>query len=59
MKESTIKRIRESRTPVIIGRYTYMANIWTGEILRCKTENVGREWIDHEGNHITGWEVVA
>lgn len=58
MQESTINRIRESRIPVTIGKYTYKVEQYTGRILRCKTCDIGREWIDSEGNHITAWEVV-
>ena len=62
MKKSTINRIRDAaqigRT-VIIGRYTYRANLYTGEISRCKTDDVGREWLTWDGQRITRWEVIG
>lgn len=59
MTKATIERIRNSYTPVVIGKYTYKADFNKGEILRCKTEDIGREWIDKEGNRYSAWEVVA
>ena len=59
MTKATIERIRNSYTPVVIGKYTYKVNLNTGEILRCKTEDIGREWIDNEGRRFSAWEVVA
>ena len=43
----------------IIGAYTYTRNLYTGEILRCKTDDIGREWIDWQGNRFDAWCVVA
>ena len=62
MKDTTIKRIIKaacSNETVKIGSYTYKANLHTGEILRCKTSDIGRMWIDRDGNRTTAWEVVA
>ena len=62
MKESTIKRIIKAACnyeDVIIGAYTYRADLHTGHILRCKTSDLGKVWITPEGKRITGWKVVA
>lgn len=62
MKKSTIDRIisnTNDRRATVIGRYTYKANLNTGEILRCKTEDLGREWVQTDGAQTSGWEVVA
>ncbi len=56
MKQSTVERI-QLQGKVIIGQYTYKATE-TGEIIRCKTNEVGRMWIDFEGNQYDGWEKV-
>lgn len=58
LSKATIERIRNSYTPVVIGKYTYKVNGY-GDILRCKTDDIGREWIDNEGRHYSAWEVVA
>ena len=62
MKNETIKRIIKATAcneTVTIGAYTYKANLHTGEILRCKTADIGRMWIDSDGNRTTAWKVVA
>lgn len=62
MKESTIKRIIKAAyyyEDVIIGAYTYRADLQTGKIFRCKTSDIGRMWIDSNGNRTTAWKVVA
>lgn len=60
MSRNTIDRIvkAEGRT-VVIGRYSYRVNVWTGEINRCLTERIGKLWIDWEGNVFDAWETVA
>lgn len=42
----------------VIGRYTYRADPHTGVIYRCKTDDVGREWISNDGRIFSGWEEV-
>ena len=60
MKESTIRRITNAgENGTIIGRYTYRYNVWTGEISRCLTDDVGRQWIDCDGHITNAWVVVA
>ena len=59
MKKSTIDRIISNypRTTVI-GRHTYKIDP-SGEVMRCKTADVGREWLRYDGTICNGWEVVA
>lgn len=62
MKTATIERIKrnaENGVDTVIGEYTYTANFWIGSIVRCKTADVGREWLDDLGRIRSGWEVVA
>lgn len=62
MKKTTIDRITrnaEMNRNTIIGAYTYTRNLYTGEILRCKTDDIGREWIDWQGNRFDAWYVVS
>lgn len=62
MTKATINRIRNAaynRSTVVIGKYTYKADLNTGDVLRCKTDDIGREWIDNEGRRFSAWEVVA
>jgi hypothetical protein len=62
MKNTTIQKIIEAATrnqTVTIGAYTYKADLNTGEISRCLTSDVGRVWIDSNGNRTTNWKVVA
>lgn len=70
MKQETIEKIiREAGNGysnndfgfrgTVIGRYTYRFNANNGEILRCKTEDIGCMWIDAEGNRSDAWIVVA
>ena len=58
MKQTTIEKIiREAGA--VIGRYTYRFNVNTGDITRCKTEDIGHAWIDYDGNRRDGWTVIA
>lgn len=62
MKKETINKIvknAENGTRTIIGRYTYRADLNTGEIMRCKTEDLGREWLDDMGRFFSAWETVC
>lgn len=62
MKQSTINRIKIAayhNQTLAIGKYTYKADLNTGDILRCKTDDIGREWIDNDGSCFSAWEVVA
>jgi hypothetical protein len=62
MKKETIEKIRKNATlndDTIIGKYTYRVQQWTGNIVRCKTEDIGREWIDDNGSQFDAWETVA
>lgn len=61
MKQTTVARIIEAaqcNRTVIIGKYTYKANLNTGEINRCLTRETDQEWFDHEGNRCNGWKVL-
>lgn len=62
MKQCTIERIKEAayaNSTLVIGKYTYKADLNTGNILRCKTENINRQWITNEGQAVSDWQVVA
>lgn len=62
MKETTLQRIRDNTAngrTTVIGAYTFKVDYLTGDILRAKTEDIGRMWIDHNGNRTTAWEVVV
>ena len=63
MKQTTIEKIIrnavENRADTVIGKYTYRFNVSSGKISRCKTEDIGRMWIDAEGNRSDAWVVVA
>ena len=63
MKQTSIDKIIrnavENRIDTVIGKYTYRFNVNTGDITRCKTDDIGRMWFDCEGNRCDGWEVVA
>lgn len=48
-----------NRGEITIGRYTYRLNQMSGEVLRCKTEDIGRMWIDHDGNQFDAWQVIG
>ena len=63
MKQRTINRIisnYSNEKSTYIGIYVYslqwhpMAGKWF--IIRCKRKNVGREWLDWEGNVVNDWE---
>ena len=59
LKDSTISRIVEAYGRiVVIGRYSYRYNAVNGTIQRAKTEDRGKEWIDHEGRQRGSWEIV-
>ena len=63
MKQTTIDKIIrnavENRIDTVIGKYTYRFNVNSGKISRCKTVDIGRMWIDAEGNRSDAWVVVA
>lgn len=63
MKRTSIDKIIrnavENRIDTVIGKYTYRFDVNTGDITRCKTDDIGRAWLDYEGNRCDGWEVVA
>lgn len=46
----------------VIGRYTYSlgyrAETESWCMYRCRTEDVGRTWIDADGDFLTAWELV-
>lgn len=41
------------------GAYTYKANVFTGEIFRCRRGDEEREWIANDGNVSGAWTLVA
>lgn len=56
---NTISRIVEAGGRiVVIGRFSYRYNAIDGTIQRAKTEDRGREWIDHEGRQCGSWEIM-
>lgn len=62
MKKSTIDRIVKNANNAVytnIGRYTYTCNLYTGEIQRCKKEDIDRHWIANDGTIFSAWETVA
>lgn len=62
MKKTTINRIAENSDLgriTYIGHYAYVTK-WnefrqTWDICRCHRDDLGREWIDSNGNIYTGW----
>lgn len=61
MKNETIEKIIMNSSigkNTIIGKYAYKADLNTGEIKRCKTTDIKREWVDMDGKIFSGWEVV-
>lgn len=62
MKKSTIDKIvnnaSDHRT-TRIGAWTYTADLWTGTIIRCKTADIGRRWIDSDGKIHDAWRTVC
>lgn len=65
MKQSTINRIINNHNngkATYIGKYVYNLQFhpMAGKcyITRCKRENVGREWLNWEGNVVNGWEWI-
>lgn len=62
MKRETIERIKrnaENGADTVMGAYTYTVNFWVGSVVRCKTADIGREWLDDLGRVYSAWEVVA
>lgn len=60
MQKQTIDRIvNNAPTNTVIGACTYKFDVNTGEIMRCKTEDLGREWISSDGERKDGWKTVA
>ena len=61
MKKETIEKIRDNAAvadgETVIGAYTYKVNN-SGEIIRCKTSEIGKMWIDNNGYKSTAWEIV-
>ncbi len=64
MKTSFIEKIvrehNEGKQYTLHGKYAYSIR-WhpmTNKLLviRCKREDLGREWIDADGNQYNGWE---
>lgn len=62
MKKTTIDRINANSCRgrnTYIGRYAYITRwdesrqVW--DICRCHRDDLGREWIDRNGNIYTGW----
>lgn len=43
---------------VTIGQYAYRLG-QDGQVYRCKTDDVGREWIDANGNRFSAWQHVV
>lgn len=61
MKKTTADFIRNyclTHTEYARSGYVYRVRSSDGAILRCKAEDVGREWFDHDGNKCDGWAVV-
>lgn len=59
MKKTTIEKIVNNPKDTVIGRYTYHYDAWTGKIYRCLTTDIGRRWIDSEGNQFDGWKEIS
>jgi hypothetical protein len=61
MTQTTIDRIHNAAllgSTIVIGRYTYKQDLNTGIIWRCKTDNIGRRWINSDGRQYDAWERV-
>ena len=59
LSENTIIRIVEAGGRiVVIGRYSYCYSAIRDAIMRAKTEDRDRMWIDHEGRQRGTWEIV-
>lgn len=63
MKQSTVNRIisnysRGKSTYIGVYAYSIQWHPMTSKcfIIRCKRDDVGREWLDWEGNIVNGWE---
>ena len=41
------------------GAYTYQANVFTGEIFRCRRGDENREWIDNDSRVSGAWTLGA
>lgn len=62
MKKETVEKIvenAENGKNTIIGKYTYTANFYIGKIVRCKTDDTARTWLDHLGRICSGWESIC
>ena len=60
MKEKTkdyIRRYCLVHREYVRGAYTYRVSP-SGDIMRCKSDDVGRALIDYEGRQYDCWEVV-
>lgn len=61
MNKKTVDYIRnycKSYQHYVRGKYYYKVRESDGAILRCKDDEVGRQWFDHDGNRCDGWKVV-
>lgn len=61
MKQAFVNKIKHNHVlglVTVCGRYTYKLDE-QGRVIRCKTSDLHREWIDDAGRVITAWEVVA
>ncbi len=59
MKQSTIERIivnHDHNKLTYIGAYAYKIN--GNYIIRCNRADLGRHWIDSNGNMFDGWKKV-
>lgn len=62
MKKEFIGKIMNNAiygAPTNQGAYTYKANVFTGEIFRCRRGDENREWIANDGNVSGAWTLVA
>lgn len=57
MKATTVKKIFD-KGEIVIGKYTYKADYHTGNVLRCKTEEIGKQWFGWDGQAHDGWETI-
>lgn len=61
MNQFTINRIIKNSSHykrTTIGQYTYDVDPNTGAVIRCKTSDVDRIWIDGKGVDPVEWSVV-
>lgn len=61
MTKNFVKRIIESRyngySAYERAGYTYQYNENDGCIRRIRTDDIGKMWIDHEGNRYDAWGI--